>query len=69
MEYYVKWKGWNQRHNTWEPEENILDGRLTKQFERLLKKEGAVKRGPKKKALRKMCPKGVEAEGMWHFAS
>jgi hypothetical protein len=48
VEYYVKWKGWSQKHNTWEPEENILDLRLIDLFERSQKVD-VHKRGPKKK--------------------
>lgn len=48
VEYYVKWKGWSQKHNTWEPEENILDNRLIDLYEQSQKSEGA-RRGPKGK--------------------
>ncbi|KAK2160781.1 hypothetical protein LSH36_127g13014 [Paralvinella palmiformis] len=32
VEFLVKWKGWSHKHNTWEPEENILDRRLIDSF-------------------------------------
>ncbi|XP_055382579.1 polycomb group protein Pc-like [Condylostylus longicornis] len=51
VEYRVKWKGWNQRYNTWEPEENILDRRLIDIYEQSLRGGTGTpsKRGPKKK--------------------
>lgn len=44
----MKWKGWSQKHNTWEPEENILDNRLIDLYEQSQKSDGA-RRGPKGK--------------------
>lgn len=47
VEYLVKWKGWSTRHNTWEPEENILDERLIDIFERSLRGSSTPKRKKK----------------------
>ncbi|GIX74103.1 chromobox protein homolog 8 [Caerostris extrusa] len=46
VEYLIKWKGWSQKHNTWEPEENIFDFRLIDAFEASQNKAG----GPAKRA-------------------
>lgn len=48
----MKWKGWSQKHSTWEPEENILDVRLIDIYEHSQKSETPAKRGPKRKEHR-----------------
>ncbi|XP_063854041.1 chromobox protein homolog 2-like [Scylla paramamosain] len=49
VEYLVKWKGWSNKHNTWEPIENILDVRLLEAFEESQRESIGAKRGPKPK--------------------
>ncbi|KAI1884529.1 hypothetical protein AGOR_G00227310 [Albula goreensis] len=54
IEYLVKWKGWTIKDSTWEPEENILDGRLIAAFEQKERERelyGPKKRGPKPKTF------------------
>ncbi|KAG5680437.1 hypothetical protein PVAND_009945 [Polypedilum vanderplanki] len=51
VEYRVKWKGWSQRHNTWEPEENILDDRLIEIFNRSQKHSTPKKAVGKKRIV------------------
>nr|AAR37360.1 histone h3/lys27 methylation reporter fusion protien [synthetic construct] len=70
VEYRVKWKGWNQRYNTWEPEVNILDRRLIDIYEQTNKsgstsgsgKPGSGEGSARTAAARKSAPAtgGVE---------
>ncbi|CAH1100752.1 unnamed protein product [Psylliodes chrysocephalus] len=62
VEYLVKWKGWSQKHNTWEPEENILDNRLIELYEQNHKPDGTLKRGPKKKVHPTTTPVAEDTE-------
>ncbi|XP_044015542.1 polycomb group protein Pc-like isoform X2 [Aphidius gifuensis] len=52
VEYFVKWKGWSKKYNTWEPEENILDGRLIELYEESLRGSDVVTRRPRRRDTR-----------------
>ncbi|CAJ0943036.1 unnamed protein product, partial [Mesorhabditis belari] len=45
VQYFVKWKGWKDSDNTWEPEENVLDERLVDEFNSSQEKQKSRKRG------------------------
>lgn len=63
VEYRVKWKGWSQKYNTWEPEENILDNRLIHIYEKSIRGPSTPsKRGPKRRERSNYDPESEDEE-------
>lgn len=59
LQYLVKWKGWSEKYNTWEPKENILDDRLLEIFHASAEgQEKPGKRGRKRKIQQQLNESG-----------
>jgi hypothetical protein len=68
-EYLVKWKGWSNKHNTWEPEKNILDPNLIEDFEDRLAYKSLHGNRRVQKPKRRRTQDSVEDQEWWEESS